>query len=230
MFQFPFPFPGPVSNVPYAGRIPPTVPYCSISFANCIFFLLSLFFKILFYLAIILAAIFFAWAGILFITQGKPDRARERLIWGAVGLVVAILSLAITIFISRFLAKPFPEVSLPMASIIFPVSFAQELPSPPPYLRCGPIRVPSIFLEGEKTESDALQICVLYFLARILTWLYTISLMASVAMLIYAGISYITQPEKAQDVHKIVKYALIGVVITVGAWTIVRAIEVTLTR
>jgi hypothetical protein len=227
MFQFPFPFPTPFSNIPIAGRLPPAfLPYCSISFAVCIFFLLTLLFKFLYYASLALAAIFFAWAGILMITQGKIDEARKRLIWGAVGLVVAILSLALVKFISRFLIQPYPTF-LP----IFSIAYAQELPNPLPYLQCGPLRVPSIFLNlKEKTPENALEICVLYFLSRILSWLYTISLFFSTIMFIYAGILYITKPEESKKTHNIVKYAIIGAIITIGAWSIVRAIEVTLTR
>jgi hypothetical protein len=63
-------------------------------------------FKFMTYLASALAVIFFIWAGILYITgKGKTEKgdvAKDRLIWGVVGLVIALISWALVRWLLTF--------------------------------------------------------------------------------------------------------------------------------
>lgn len=87
----------PHAPIPYsAGSI---FHYCAFSFKNCIFVLMALIFRYLYLASFILGAIFLVWAGILFIVQGKPEEGRKRLLWAVIGLVVALISYAVTLFI-----------------------------------------------------------------------------------------------------------------------------------
>lgn len=208
------------------GQTPPVIGWCALSFVGCIFNILALIFKILYYLAFFLAVIFIVWGGITFITGGgsadRIKKAKQILIWAGIGLVVAILAYAFVILITRFLVRP--QISLEL----FQTVLAQTLPETPKYLKCGPFRVPSVF-ERTPSGSNFLERCLTYYLTFVLSWLYRISLAFSVIMLIWAGINYITKPEKAKETHKMIIYALVGAVVTVLAWTIVRVIETTLT-
>ncbi|MGC8981778.1 MAG: hypothetical protein ACP5JU_02415 [Minisyncoccia bacterium] len=58
---------------------------------------LSVAFKFIFYIAIMLAVIFYIWAGIIYIrgqhmTKEGGDVAKSRIIYGTIGLIVALIS------------------------------------------------------------------------------------------------------------------------------------------
>lgn len=101
-----------------------------------------------------------------------------------------------------------------------------------PVLRCGEkefIEVSSIFSDSNTaTPPTALEDCIIFYLHRVLTWLYTISLGIAVIMLVYAGFLYTAKPEESKSTHKILIYAIIGVTITVLSYIGVKAIEYTL--
>jgi undecaprenyl pyrophosphate phosphatase UppP len=62
-------------------------------------------FKIILYIAVVLAVIFFVLAGITYITKGKEEEGRKKaqnqIIYASIGLVVALISY----FLVQFLAK-----------------------------------------------------------------------------------------------------------------------------
>ena len=66
----------------------------------------DLVFRIVMYLASGLAVVFFIWAGILYITgKGKTEKgdiAKDRLVWGVVGLVIALISYALVKWVAHF--------------------------------------------------------------------------------------------------------------------------------
>jgi len=74
----------------------------------CILRLLGDVLRIILVIALALAALFIAWAGVLYIYTGgakdKLDSIKNRLIYAAVGLVVAFLSWVITVILSRIIA------------------------------------------------------------------------------------------------------------------------------
>ena len=62
-------------------------------------------FKVLTILAGALAVVMFAWAGIEVIWKKDPGKAKDALLWGAVGLVIALVSYALVVLISGFAEK-----------------------------------------------------------------------------------------------------------------------------
>ncbi len=208
----------------------PQVPialWCAQSIYACIFNIVAIIFRIVYTLSFFLSAIFLAWGGILFITGGgdtkKLEKAKNTLLWAVIGLIVALLAWAVVLLIQHFVISPTvfvkPKFVLAQVSNI----------SPPAFLKCGDLRVPSIFSNREASP-ESFEECIIFYLMLILTWVYQISLFFSIIMLIWAGINYITKPEKAKDTHKILMYAIIGAIVTVLAWTIVKAIQITLTE
>ena len=74
-------------------------------FFNCLLVFFSFLFKFLIVLSGALAVIMFIWAGIIFIVGGHDEKkrteAKNRLIWGMIGLVVALISYALVVFIQN---------------------------------------------------------------------------------------------------------------------------------
>ncbi len=72
----------------------------------CLLKLAKLVLRIIMFIALGLAAIFIAWGGILFITKGSDEKARQsaqqKIIYAAVGLVVAFIAWAISLIVARF--------------------------------------------------------------------------------------------------------------------------------
>lgn len=71
--------------------------------------------------------------------------------------------------------------------------------------------------------------CVMWLLDKILRVIYTIALFLGIIYLIYAGILYITQPGGAAQTHKQITYGITGVVVAIIAFSLVKAIEISLT-
>jgi len=73
----------------------------------CILRLLGDVLRVILVIAIAFAALMIAWAGILYISTGgakdQLDSIKNRLIYAAVGLVVAFLSWVITVILSRII-------------------------------------------------------------------------------------------------------------------------------
>jgi hypothetical protein len=102
-------FPPPEIPTSFFGCLP-TDP-----FRVCVLRVLDKILKVILVLALALAAIFIAWAGILYILRGgegteKQQAVRERLIYAAVGLVVAFLAWVITVIIARTIGGGAPTI------------------------------------------------------------------------------------------------------------------------
>lgn len=77
------------------------------SLAQCMMRIFAKILRIVMVLAIGLAAIMFAWAGILYVTQGEgaKEKAKNKIIYAAIGLVVALLSWVITAFLKGVVTR-----------------------------------------------------------------------------------------------------------------------------
>lgn len=60
-------------------------------------------FRVLIWLALAFAVIYFAWAGILIIIQGKFDEGKGKIIYGIVGLIIALISWAVVNLLAQFI-------------------------------------------------------------------------------------------------------------------------------
>jgi hypothetical protein len=76
---------------------------------TCILRLLDKFLKIIIVIALALAALIISYAGLLYLYKGADDKARQeaknRLIYAAVGLVIAMLAWVITVILSKFISS-----------------------------------------------------------------------------------------------------------------------------
>lgn len=76
------------------------------SFGQCAMKIARLALRVLMIIALILAGIFIAWAGLEFVTKGTEkegaEKARKRIVFAAVGLVIAFIAWALTLVIKRF--------------------------------------------------------------------------------------------------------------------------------
>jgi high-affinity K+ transport system ATPase subunit B len=84
------------------------------SLRNCMLYILFNILRVILTLAIILAVLFMTWAGVIYITKGSDDKAREKannmLIFGAVGLVIAFIAYGLVIFLTRILGSTTPNI------------------------------------------------------------------------------------------------------------------------
>jgi hypothetical protein len=207
--------------------LPPTI-RCGNDFFGCLAFFFEKILKVILVLALALSTIFIAWAGILYITKGgrkEEDikKIHQRLIWAAIGLIVAFLSFAFVKALEFWISQP-EEVYL------FNFVYAQiQEPIAPETLSCGPVKLPSVFAK-QTLSRDVWKICLLYYAQRILSLLYVLALMLGVIFLSWAGILYITQPAKSSEIHKRLIYGVLGIVLAILSFTIVKIIDLFFTK
>jgi TRAP-type C4-dicarboxylate transport system permease small subunit len=206
-------------------KLPPII-QCGDDFFQCLTFFFDKILKIIIALALVLSAIFIAWAGILYITKGggkDVEKIHKMILWAAVGLVVAFLAFAFVKALEIWISQP-EKVYL------FNFAFAQiQEPSPPESLKCGPVSLPSA-LQRSDLSQDVWKVCMLFYVQRILSFLYVLALMLGAIFLSWAGILYITQPEKSNEIHKRLVYGSLGIALAILSFTIVKIIDLFFTK
>jgi len=215
-------------------ELPPII--CDAGFFSCLFFFFYLILRIILVLALALSTIFIAYAGILYITKGggKAEDIRKihkMLIWAVFGLVVAFFSYAFVQFLKIVLTNMIIEIPSEERSWFFSYFlnnffvYAQiEEPTVPEYIYCGPIKLPSVLVE-DSLSLNSWKTCFLYFSYRFLSFLYILALMLGIIFLSWAGILYITQPEKSKNIHQRLVFGIVGIVFAILSLTIVKIIE-----
>ncbi|GIW65769.1 MAG: hypothetical protein KatS3mg094_288 [Candidatus Parcubacteria bacterium] len=106
--------------------------------------------------------------------------------------------------------------------------YAQSLQFVPQKINCVPFDILQV-LRGNPVPPGLLSRCLLIFANRILTLIYTISLLLSVGFIIYSGFLFSTKPND-ENAKKYLIWAIIGAIITILSFSLVRGIEFTLTR
>jgi TRAP-type C4-dicarboxylate transport system permease small subunit len=129
---------------------PPDI-QCGDNFFECLGFFFLKFLTLTIALALALATIFIAWGGIEYIVYGSNEETRkkstQKLKWGIVGLIVALMSFAFVRFLERAIPESFrertanlrpvvsePEPNLPRAINIEILPQPSNPPSPVPPL------------------------------------------------------------------------------------------------
>lgn len=108
-----------------------------------------------------------------------------------------------------------------------PNIYAQQLQFIPQRV-CTPITIFDV-LRGQPIPPGLLSRCMLWLAQKILTLLYTLSLLLSVGFIIYSGLLFATKPND-ENAKKYLLWAVIGAIITILAFSLVKAIEFSLTR
>ncbi len=203
------------------GELPPDI-NCGANFFACLSFFFGKFLRVIVTLAFVLAAIFIAWGGIEYIFYGSDENKRkaatQRLIWGAWGLIVALMAYAFVVFIERAVREN--------KVFLTPVVYASiQEPSVPMEIKCGSVNLPSVLKSTSISAGDIWKTCILYYLRRFISFLYGVALAIGVFFLAWAGILYITQPEKTKDIHPKLFYGILGIVIAILSFTIVKVIN-----
>jgi uncharacterized membrane protein YjfL (UPF0719 family) len=126
--------------------------------------------------------------------------------------------------------EPSPGQRIWLLPYLFNFVYAQiQEPIPPESLNCGGISIPSVF-QGSSSGQNILMTCLLYYAQKILSLLYILALMMGVIFIALAGISYIVQPQKSKDIHQKLIYGIIGIVIAILSFTIVKIIDAFFTK
>jgi hypothetical protein len=203
-------------------KLPPTIE-CGDDIFACLAFFFEKILSIILVLALVLSTIFIAWAGILYITKGGDkqediNKIHQRLVWAAVGLIVALGAFFLVQALEFWITTP------EMIHLVNFVYAQIEEPTPPERLECGEISLPSVF-EGDSSGQDIWKICLLYYVQRALSLLYTLALMLGVIFISWAGILYIINPKKSKDIHNKLKYVIFGVILAILSFTIVKIID-----
>jgi uncharacterized membrane protein YjfL (UPF0719 family) len=203
-------------------KLPPII--CEDIF-KCVAFFFDKILKVILVLALALSTIFIAWAGILYITKGGSkdvEKVHQMIAWAAIGFIVA--------FSSFVLVKALEIWVIKGQVYIFNFVYAQiQEPTPQESLNCGGISIPSVF-QGSSSGQNILMTCLLYYAQKILSLLYILALMMGVIFIALAGISYIVQPQKSKDIHQKLIYGIIGIVIAILSFTIVKIIDAFFTK
>lgn len=191
-------------------------------FFGCVNKLSLVIIRMIMFFAVILATIFVAWSGILYIikssNEGEINKIHQRLIWAVVGLIVALTAF----FFVRILEKSISNDIFRMFFVYGQVFPSQ--PSPPTALKCGDYHLPSIFSPSQ-VPSGIWKDCLWFYLGLILSLLYRIAMFLAVIFFSWAGILYITQPEKTKEIHGRLIWGIIGALIAILSFTIVKLIE-----
>ena len=203
--------------------LPPIL--CVGNFWECILGFVTLALKFSMWFSMIFATFMLIYAGILY--ASKPEEAKkthERIIWAIVGFVIALLSFSLIVLIENLITKG--KVSLQGIFLINYV-FAQQLPpiTPPTSINCGGVKIKSSLITTEISDPNAWKICLFYLIAQILKLVYWLALVLAIFFLIWTGYNYIYYPEKSKELHKNILYIIIGVVVAILSFTIVKLIE-----
>jgi len=198
----------------------PPVPIICKDFITCTLFAFDVIFKILTWLSGALAVIMFMLAGIILIMDyKKTEEVKGRLIWGIVGLIVALISYSLVVLIENIVSR---------GSIgLINIAYAQQLKFTPGRV-CTPYNIFDI-LAGRSVPQGLLGQCLLWFSTKILSIIYTVSLLLSIGFIIYGGIILITKPGDKSGTQYVL-WSLIGAMVTILAFSLVKAIEYSLTH
>lgn len=98
-------------------------------------------------------------------------------------------------------------------------------PEIPKEISCGSVKLRSTLENQEIREPDVWKICLTYYLEKILSFFYVLSLALGVFFLAWSGILYIVNPEKTKDIHKRLKLGILGIIISILSLIIVKTIE-----
>ena len=205
-------------------KLPPII--CDDVF-TCLAFFFEKILKIILALALALSTIFIAWAGILYITKGgekqeSVSKIHTMIKWAVVGLVVAFLSFAFVKALEIWISRG--QVYL------FKFVYAQiQEPSAPTSLNCGSGSLPSVF-QGTASGQNIWRSCILFYVKKILSFLYIVALMLGAIFLSWSGILYITKSEKSNEIHKRLIYGVLGIIIAILSFTLVKIIDSFFTR
>lgn len=183
--------------------------------------------QIILFFALIFATIFVTWSGILYITKSPNKeeivKIHQRLIWAVIGLIIAF---------TAFFFVQLLERSIVTDKIIFFEIFKNGFvyamipqPSPPQELECGVGRLPSIFNTGQVLTSGIWKNCLWFYLGKIMIFLYRLALFLAVIFISWAGVLYITSPEKIKEIHKRLIWGVIGLLVAILSFTMVYLIE-----
>lgn len=199
---------------------PPNLCSATTTFFGCIDNLALVVVKMIMFFAIILATIFATWSGILYIIKSADkeeiSKIHQRLIWTVVGLIVALTAFVFIRILEKSIFSGIFRLVFVYANIAQPL--------PPTELKCGNYNLPSIFSSGNLT-SGIWQACLWFYLGQVLSLLYRIAMFLAVIFLSWAGILYITQPEKSKEVHGRLIWGIVGALIAILSFTIVKLIE-----
>ena len=230
------------------GSPAPTITNCTQgaeSIKTCMLWGFGYIFKILIWFAGAAAVIMFVLAGIGYITQ--PQKAQDnhkKLIWGVVGLIVALSAFGIVKAIESGLTKGVSFEKIESVAVQFiagnsayaQVSNPLQDFSPPSQAKGGWCDAKSILQyapfksNGVAPPKGLLEKCVLGFLGlKVLPVVYTFSLFFTVAIITWMGYEYATSKGEVSALHKKLLWAIMGVIITVLAYGIVKALEKSLT-
>lgn len=140
---------------------------------------------------------------------------------------ISIYKIAIAIIIAVILFEASAALAdEPNNPFLFGIKgFQQGVQQPQKFLpditKCGKLNA-----KGERVYDFGT--CLLWFFDKILSIIYTLALFLAVIFLVYAGILYITEPGKAPDIHKRLTYGIVGIVVAVISFSLVKAIEISL--
>lgn len=231
------------------GNLPPDI-NCGSDFFACLAFFFNIFLDLIVTLAFVLAVIFIAWGGIEYIVYGgnenKRKTATNRLIWGTIGLIVALMAFVFVVFLEIWIRenriqenrmeegrRREEERRIELIRIDFSplIAYAQIREKPlPEKISCGPVSLPSVLTSTPTLTDNIWKICLLYYLQRFISFLYGLALAMGVLFLVWAGVLYITQPEKTKDIHPKLFYGILGIIIAILSFTIVKIINLFFTN
>jgi len=173
--------------------------------------------QILSTLAFILSAILISWAGILYITSGSKkqediNKIHTIIMWSIIGFIIAVISLGIVNFIKNVIIKN----KVFIINEVFAQTQIRTI-SPPSQLKCG---IKSIF-ESSQSNYQLFIGCIKYYLEQFLIFCINLSLILVAIFFSWAGILYITQPQKTNEIHRRIIYGIIGLVFALLSFSFV---------
>lgn len=219
----------------------PNITKCN-SLPNCLLWFFTIMFRTMIWLAGVFAVVMIILAGLAYMT--KPDDAKNihsRLYWAALGLIVALLAFGLVQFIEFNLTKKISFVNFAYAARALPPPALATSPlddfEPPERLGgvpgCDAVSIFK-FLPGDGQRNQDIPVdlwknCVLSFLGnKILPLIYTISLLFSVGVILWTGLEYVQSGGNVSNVHNRLIWAIVGIIVTVLAFSLVKAIELSL--
>jgi len=104
----------------------------------------------------------------------------------------------------------------------------------PKGIQCGGNDFITIFKGGGGITTDVSaniwKSCLLWFIEKVLRVVYTVTLLVSVGFIIFTGFQYVQSGGNVKEIHSRLIWIIVGVSVTILAYAIVKAIELSLTQ
>lgn len=202
----------------------------NVSFFTCLLYYFNSVLRLLVFVSVSLAVIFVVISGIYYIVYGskkeKIEIARKILFWTSIGFIIAIGSYAFVRLLYNLVQSGPGGFFDGFDKYVFAQTDRNALfnATIESSLVCDGAIIPSVLERNQAIDKDAWKKCIAYYSKRFLSFFYVLSLMLGIIFLTSAGILYMSHSKDVAEIHKRIKWGVIGLLVSMMSYIIVKVI------